>query len=185
MKNTLIISLLFGVSLLSCQKDPQEKLCEGIICDNDGECVNGACNCPPEWTGPSCAQEVAPIKMRVTKISLTDFPLTDAGGAGWDLFDGADVFLAIYKNGALLHETAVAEDLTTQQEWTVNFEFSDPTATYNISVLDYDDGITADDFMGGINFTPYKPGQKFPTSYTLMCSGCAVAFDFTGIIYFH
>ena len=185
MKNTLIISLLFGVSLLSCQKDPQEELCKGIICDNDGECVNGACDCPPEWTGPSCAHEVAPIKMRVTKINLTDFPLTDAGGAGWDLFDGADVFLAIYKNGALLHETAVAEDLTTQQEWTVNFEFSDPTATYNISVLDYDDGLTADDFMGGINFTPYKPGQKFPTSYILKCSGCAVEFDFTGIIYFH
>ena len=124
--------------------------------------------------------------MKVNKIKLTSFPPTDTGGAGWDLFDGADVYIAISKAGVKLWQSGSIEDLTTQHEWTANFEFTDPTATYDISVYDYDDGITADDFMGGILFTPYRPGQHFPTSYSLGgCSGCVVFFDFNGITYFH
>jgi len=123
--------------------------------------------------------------MRVTKIILTDFPLTDTGGAGWDLFDGPDVYLSISRNGVNLFNTGYVEDLTTQFEWTVNFEFSDPTGTYQIGVMDYDDGITADDPMGAINFTPYKPGANFPSSYPLTCTACVVAFQFDGLAYFH
>ena len=183
MRKILFLAAL--LALASCQKDPQEKLCEGIICNNGGICVNGECECPPQWTGPSCFQEVAPIKMRVTYIALTSFPLTDGTGAGWDFFDGPDVYISIWKDGVQLYKTVSYEDLTTGGFWETNYEFSDPTATYTIRVYDYDDGITADDFMGGINFTPYRTGQKFPSSYPVSCSGCTVAFEFTGISYFH
>jgi hypothetical protein len=186
MRKALILSFLAALMLATaCKKDPQEKLCDGVICNNGGECVNGACDCPPEWTGPSCAQEVAPIKMRVTKIKLTDYPLTDSGGAGWDLLDGPDVYLAILKNGVSLFETGYVEDLTTQYEWTVNYEFSDPTATYAIRAYDYDDGLSSDDFLGGISFTPYISGAGFPASYVVSCTGCVVEFQFTGVSYFH
>ncbi len=181
MKNTLIISLLFGVSLLSCQKDP----CAGITCENDAECVNGICDCPPQYTGPSCGQEVPPNKMIVAAITLLDYPPTDSGGAGWDLFDGPDVFITISKGGVELYQSTFVEDLTAEDYgWTVNFEFTDPEATYNISVWDYDDGLTADDFMGGANFTPYKSGKDFP-EFFFVCEGCPVSFQFAFLSYFH
>lgn len=185
MKNTLLILTLVLFSLLSCQKDPQEKLCEDIICLHGGDCVNGECDCPPQYTGPSCAQEVDPIKMKVANFTLTDFPPTAAGGAGWDTFDGADVFLQILKAGVVLHETGYVENLTGDFEFSVNFEFSDPTATYQISVYDYDFGLTSDDFMGGISFTPYKPNAGFPSSYSPTCASCVVAIQLEGIQYFH
>lgn len=176
------------LALASCQKDPaeiQEDLCKGVICQNGGYCVNGECECPPQYTGPSCAQEVPPVKMRVAYIGITSFPPTDPNGAGWDVFDWPDVYLQISKGGVILWESGFYEDLAGPALWEANFEFSDPTATYLISVYDYDDGITADDPMGGITFTPYRPGQKFPTSYPVQCSGCTVAFELTGISYFH
>lgn len=185
MKKALILltlSLLLGIS---CKKDPQEKLCDGIICNNGGTCVNGACECPPQFEGPSCSQEVIPIKMKVATISLTNFPPTAAGGAGWDTFDGADVFLQILKGGTVVFESGYVENLTGDFEFLADFEFSDPTATYLLAVYDYDFGITSDDFIGGISFTPYRPGEKFPTSYPITCSGCAVAFNFSGVLYFH
>lgn len=186
MKKTLFILALIGAALShSCQKDPQEKLCDGIICNNGGTCVNGECECPPKYTGPSCSQEVPPVKMRVGTIALTSFPPTDQQGAGWDLFDGPDVFLSISKSGVVLYETNWIEDLTGAWSWIVNFEFTDPLDTYTISVFDYDDGFTADDFMGGIDFTPYLTGKKFPTAYNVGCPTCTVSFQFSSISYFH
>ena len=123
--------------------------------------------------------------MKVGKIELTNFPPTAAGGAGWDTFDGADVYLVILKGGVEVYETNEVENLTGDHQFTVNFEFSDPTATYQIAVYDYDYGITTDDFIGGLSFTPYKPGAGFPSSYPLSCTGCVVAFQFTGVQYFH
>ena len=191
MRKALILSLLAAMTLATaCKKEPIEPPpppdpCENITCFYGGVCIYGLCECPAQYTGPSCSQEVHPIKMKVTKIKLTDFPPTDAGGGGWDLFDGPDVFLAILKNGVNLYQSGYVEDLTTDYEWTVNFEFTAPVDTYQIKVLDYDDGLSTDDLLGQINFTPYKPGQKFPTSYSISCSGCAVAFQFTGVQYFH
>lgn len=189
MKKLLFLVVLTALLGHACEKDPidiQEDLCKGVICNNGGYCVNGDCQCPPQWTGPSCAQEVAPNKMRVGVITLTSFPLTDGAGGGWDLFDGPDVYLQIKQGSQVIFTTGYVEDLLSQYSWfTTGLEFSNPTATYTISVFDYDDGLSADDPMGGISFTPYQPGKKFPVSYPLQCATCTVAFDFAAIEYFH
>ena len=188
MKKLFFLALLTALLSPACEKDPidiQEDLCKGVICNNGGYCVNGDCQCPPQWTGPSCAQEVAPIKMRVQTIRVKTFPPTDQNGGGWDLFDGPDVYIAIWKDGTYLYTSSIWEDAQPGANWAANFEFTDPTATYSISVWDYDDGITADDPMGGINFTPYISGQSFPVVKTIECAGCNVSFDFLGISYFH
>jgi hypothetical protein len=65
----------------------------------------------------------------------------------------------------------------------VNYEFTEPQQTYSIEVYDYDDGLSADDYMGGINFTPYSSGQQFPSTITLDCGTCKVAFKMNGVTY--
>lgn len=186
MRKTLILSFLAAMMLAtSCKKDPQEKLCDGIICLNGGVCVNGGCECPDRYTGPACATEVDPIKMKVGQIELTGFPATTSSGAGWDTFDGADVYLEILKGGVSHYKTNTVTNLTGAHTWSVNFEFTDPTATYVIRAVDDDNGITTDDYLGGITFTPYISGADFPTSYPVECVGCTVSFEFRGIQYFH
>lgn len=179
-------SLFLCILVISCDKDTtQADLCEGVSCINGGNCVNGACLCPDQWTGPDCSQEEIPNKIRVGRIKITSFPPTDAGGAGWDLFDGADVYILIAKENTILYTSDFIEDLTQDHEWTTNFEFNDPEDTYSINVYDYDDGLTDDDFMGGINFTPYREGQRFPTTFLLNCGSCVVSFEFKDVVYFH
>ncbi|MCB9295542.1 MAG: hypothetical protein H6559_20815 [Lewinellaceae bacterium] len=178
--------LLLAVFFSNCKKETtQADLCQGVICLNGGNCVNGDCNCPLQWTGSDCSQEKVPIKMKVGNIKITTFPPTTTSGAGWDIFDGPDVYIVISRNNTSEYESGFVEDLTGNYTWSSNFEFSDPTATYSISVYDYDDGLSTDDFMGGINFTPYRPGEKFPTSFTLDCGNCVVSFQFTDVTYFH
>ncbi len=182
MKNYKIGMILLCLFMMSCHKDDP---CKDISCVNGGNCVNGDCLCPDQWTGPDCSQEKVPTKMRVGSIKITSFPPTEQNGSGWDLLDGADVYLVISKDNVALFSTGYVENLTTSYEWTVNFEFSDPTATYSISAYDYDYGLTGDDFMGGINFTPYQKGEKFPSSFTLACGNCVVSFDLKDVTYFH
>jgi hypothetical protein len=190
MKKTLFVIALALISALpSCRKDAddiQKDLCLGIICQNGGQCVNGQCECPPQYTGPSCAQEKPPVKMRVTNIQLNSFPPTDPNGGGWDVFDGPDVYITISQGSTILYSSGYYENATGALLWAAaNVEFTNPTATYTITAWDYDFGITGDDLMGSINFTPYQPGQKFPTQANLSCTGCPVAFTFSGIVYTH
>jgi len=182
-----LMTLLILLAFIGCKKDKtttQKDLCEGIICKNGGSCVNGDCDCKPGFTGPDCSNEVAPIKMNVASIRLLDFPATDTNGGGWDISSGADVFFRIEKDGAVVYTSSYATNLTGPNNWTINFEFSDPTATYVLRVYDYDD-FDADDFIGGISFTPYRPGQLFPQTYGLDCNNCVVSFTLSGITYFH
>mgnify|MGYP000908500214 FL=1 len=184
MKNVFLLISLF-LMLFACSKTTQEDLCEGVICKNGGTCINGDCSCPPGYTGTDCGQEKVPVKMRVTNITLNTFPHTDQNGAGWDVFDGPDVYIQIKKGSTLIYKSGFIEDLATSYTYNANAEFSDPQATYTIEVYDYDDGLTADDYMGGINFTPYQSGFNFPDLYNIQCGNCVVSFTFTGVIYTH
>lgn len=175
--------LLLALLAFSCKKETtQADLCEGVVCNNGGTCVNGDCSCPPGYTGPACEQEKTPVKIRVSSITLSSFPATD-NGAGWDLTSGPDVYIEITQGTTLVYQSGYVQNLATVQTYNDIVEFSNPQATYSIKVYDYDDGLTADDYMGGINFTPYKPGQNFPTTIFLSCSGCVVSFSLNGAVY--
>lgn len=173
--------------VFSCKKDEttQEDLCQGVICLNGGNCVNGNCVCPPGYTGADCSQEKVPVKMRAGSISLISFPLVDGNGAGWDLFDGPDVYVEIKQGSTIIYTSGFVEDLTTGNTYTDIVEFTNPQATYTISVWDYDDGLTAPDLIGSINFTPYQAGLNFPTSRPIQCSGCDVSLMLNNIVYTH
>ncbi len=46
----IVTFIVFSVTYLSCIKDT----CTGIVCNNDGVCVNGNCACPTGFEGVHC-----------------------------------------------------------------------------------------------------------------------------------
>jgi hypothetical protein len=152
--------------------------CYNVVCLNGGTCVNGQCNCPEGYTGADCSQQVTPSKIRVTKIEITKFPATD-NGAGWDLTSGPDIYPSIYKGSTELYSPTsfnqnADPSLTYSFDVSPVLDLNDPQDQYQIELYDYDD-FDADDFMGGIIFTPYSNNNGFPEIIDLDAGG-AVAF---------
>ncbi len=172
---------LFSAVLLiafspSCSKD---KDCEGT-CLNGGVCEDGNCNCPDGYEGPNCAEQETPLKMFIHSVRVTRFPALD-GGTNWDLLDGPDIFFQLFAGSTLIYEQPnFIEDADPSVDLiltvTTPIEITNTTGEHGIQLLDYDDGITDDDFMGGILFTPYFSNTNgFPTTLNLDAGG-AVAF---------
>jgi hypothetical protein len=74
-------------------------------------------------------------------------------------------------SGIIYDQPTFFEDADASQDYdltvTPPIEILNPTGEYGIQLLDYDDGITSDDFMGGIIFVPYNSTNGFPASLTL------------------
>ncbi|MCB0704282.1 MAG: calcium-binding EGF-like domain-containing protein [Saprospiraceae bacterium] len=168
--------LLF-ISYSSCKK---ADICESVSCLNGGSCVNGFCDCPTGYTGPDCSNYLTPSSIKVTNIKVTRFPATESNGAGWDLTSGPDILVTIHHDNNLVYEHSTFyqnadASLSYDFEPDVNFSFSNPTDKYTISVYDYDD-FDLNDFMGGIEFSPYVPNTAFSTKFNLDAGG-SVAFE--------
>ena len=52
---------------------------------------------------------------------------------------------------------------------------SSPTSQYTINLYDHDD-VDADDWMGGVYFTPYNSANGFPSTLILAPSGGSTSF---------
>jgi hypothetical protein len=163
----------FTISFNSCKEDDPDP-CEGIICLNGGSCANGECNCPPGYVGSDCSQQDTPATIRINKIDITRFPATD-NGAGWDLTSGPDIYIQVIKDmGALTNFSAYYENADPSNvysfEFTPSVDLNEPNDQYIIELYDYDN-LDADDFMGGISFTPYFNNNGFPKTINLDAGG--------------
>lgn len=164
----------------SCKKEdptPPDP-CANITCLNGGYCVNGSCSCLQGYSGPDCGTQVTPTKIRISKIEVTRFPATD-GGAGWDLTSGPDIFPKITKGTTVIWDSPnytqnANPSLTYEFTPSPSVDLTSPTDQYTITLYDYDD-TDADDWMGGIYFTPYSSTNGFPSVLTVDAGG-AVAF---------
>lgn len=176
MKN-LIMLLLITFSFLTCKKD-QSDLCEGVICRNGGTCVNGGCNCPENYTGPDCTQQKTPISILMKTITVTQVPQTD-GGAGWDLTSGPDIFVVITdSNGNEMVNTRNAfKQNSFSGTFQINWRIENPLGSYHFRVYDYDDNLSADDYIGGVEGLIYNSTNGFPSSKSLTCGNCVVSFS--------
>jgi len=165
------------MTINSCKKDP----CDSTVCHNGGYCANGQCVCPQGYTGADCSQQVTPTQMRITKIEVTRFPATD-GGAGWDLTSGPDIYPTLSLGSSTIWSSPTYyqnANPSNVYEFIPNpaIVLNSPISQYTIRLYDYDD-LDADDFMGGINFTPYNSTGGFPSVRTIDAGG-SVAFKLT------
>lgn len=160
----------FMTVISGCKKDP----CETTVCQNDGYCANGDCVCPEGFTGADCSQQETPDKIRITKIEITRFQATD-NGAGWDLSSGPDIYPELSKGSTNLYSASTFyqnADPSSNYSFDLNpaIDIVSPNDQYTIRLYDFDD-FDADDFMGGINFTPYSSNNGFPNTINLDAGG--------------
>lgn len=166
----------------SCETALTPDLCAGVSCVNGGYCANGACVCPQGFTGANCSQQVTPNSMRITSIKVTRFPATD-NGAGWDLTSGPDIYPNLSLGATVVWDSPnYNENANPSLVYTFTpspaIVLSNPTSQYTLRLYDYDD-LDADDFMGGVNFTPYSSTNGFPSEINLDPPGGPVAFQIT------
>lgn len=177
-----LLLIVGATTLFSCKDDdqPAPDPCAGIACANGGTCVNGTCDCPERYTGPSCADQRTPKHVLVTGFTVTDFPATDASGAGWDLTSGADLTFTLEDVGG---NVLFSTDLRffdalpgTHYEFLTAIEL-EPNTEVGFALWDFDE-TSEDDFIGGIYFLPYGAENGFPDVVSFGdCQGCNVAFD--------
>ena len=124
--------------------------------------------------------------MIIHSIKVKSWPLVDAAGAGWDIFDEPDITLVIKDGAQVLYQTNLFyEDAKTGQNilFIPELNIFFPDRPLSFEVWDYDDGLTIPDYMGGIEGKIYREGQKFPISFTMQCGGCLVSFEI-GVSYY-
>lgn len=176
------IAMMIIVALMGCakEKDP----CEGVTCENGGICADGSCNCIGLWMGPNCSQQITPLLLSTFGVQITKLPSTDAGGAGWDLTSGPDVYVVVKQNGNVLLSTSDnwAQNATPGITWNEGFSTNFPLNPITVELWDYDD-FDSDDYMGAIQGTIYSSSNKFPEFVTMDCSGCNIAVKLGPISY--
>jgi len=102
----------------------------------------------------------APTKLKMTKLTLTDYPQTNSSGGGWDNNSGPDIYYKImdenqtttYFTGGT-HSDVAYNDLPLIYTTGLPVTFIDLDEKYTIVFYDYDN-VGSDDFIGGYYFTP-------------------------------
>ena len=173
MKNLLLILALAILGTAGC-KDKQEQLCEGIICENGGECINGDCDCLEGYEGPSCESQTTPNRITVTSITIAEFPLFD-NGSSWDVSSAADLKVVVYRGRTVIHsQLSVFKNTTGEENYryvpATPIDITSPTDRHAISLFD-EDSFDADDFMGGVEFSPYFNTNDFPSTLRVAAGG--------------
>lgn len=177
MRYVTFLMLLFGSMIFSCSSDDDGNdmipdPCEGIICQNDGECINGICDCGEMWEGPDCSNQVLPRAIEIIEFRVYKFPATD-NGTGWDLTSRADIYWCMYddQNNIEFCENNIYNnaDANSQYNWTYSslpIRVTDLSHRYRIWLWDSDD-FDDDDAIVGVEFDLYNSENRFPESLIL------------------
>ncbi len=178
----VMASFMFLASLPSCSKDP----CEDSMCMNGGVCIDGTCDCPTGFTGPSCNERAVPDKIRMSSVVIDRFPgMKD--GQEWDGTDGPDIFFRLYDGTQPLAQPMLLWENALQQPY--NFfinviEMRNISGVHTMQLLDYDGIDITADFMGAVDFVPFDPAKDFPETIVLD-NGGPVAFTITVDYLYH
>lgn len=62
----IVLALMSGLG--ACDNDP----CAAVVCENDGVCIGGACDCPEGFTGVNCEISLDPCVLKACADNQTD-----------------------------------------------------------------------------------------------------------------
>jgi len=120
----------------------------------------------------------APTKCFIKSVTLNAMPFTDGAGAGWDPFDGPDVFIQIKNDaGTILFDATSArkENIGSTNlpiKWNIAtpLEISPLNVRSNIYLYDYD-SFDPNDLIGGVGFFPSSFTPGYPNTATVTFQG--------------
>ncbi len=145
--------------------------CLTLNCLNGGDCVSGACACPPGFGGVDCSVVLDPTKMRITKITIDDFPATRPDGTNWDYVGGPDIMASVSSDSCSLNEytTGYLNDCLKGNTYPINMNIliEDLNVYQSICIWDWDS--PDPDYMGGLTILP-SFYDNWPTTILLQNS---------------
>jgi len=97
------------------------------------------------------------------------------------LTSGPDIFPILSLGASTIWESPTSnQNADPAQDYTFTpnptFNLTSPSSQYTLTLYDFDD-FDANDWMGGVNFTPYNSSNGFPTTIILAPGGAAVTFS--------
>lgn len=126
----------------------------------------------------SCEKEdPTPVSATVNSITVTQFPMVDALGDGWDLTTNPDIYTtmgtgttitsSLYSSPTFFADAASPSTYAFSGGFPIQLAMS---STYNVGVWDLDD-LDADDVIGGLSFTPLTAYTANPSNNIQLTSG--------------
>lgn len=137
--------LLLLISLFSCKKEAQE--------------------CPKNYTGSNCDQEVKPGRVRITRIQLTNYPAKN-NGAQWDVNSiWADPYFQISDLNGVVFESGYLDEKqpASISQWDVDLVLVPDSP---VVIVFYDEDGSSDTHIDSSVLYYYIEGRGFPDRYT-------------------
>lgn len=170
MRSTQLFSSLTFIAFLLVTACSPGDSCENTICMNGGTCVDGVCDCPEQFTGPNCQDQVTPYKIMLRSVTVTRFPAYN-DDAQWDAADGPDIYFRLYdEQGPLTQPLMLIENAAPNSMHVFNMNSIDlfnVEDLYTIKLLDYEGVGEGSQEMGSIQFPLYEDENGFPKMITI------------------
>jgi PKD repeat protein len=101
---------------------------------------------------------ITPGKVRLQQIVIEEFPFTTSTGAGWDLWNGPDLFIRFFdpSSNLIMQSTTavnlVESDLPIGLNLNNPYEFDYWNSSYSLTLYDEDD-ISTNEYIGSVSFS--------------------------------
>ena len=123
-----------------------------------------------------------PTSLKIVKVTVTNMPFIDGNGAGWDSFNGPDVFYQLTNNAGTVfssgnkYNDVVSASLPLSWTYSTPYLITDLNIQYNIQLYDYDTP-DPDDYIGGAGFlfSNLNSVVTYPTTVTSNYNGVYVS----------
>jgi len=167
-------------------------LLTSVICLFFAACTKEDKTCSAGFTGSDCTQELTPKQIKVTKIQIQKFSITNPAGVHWDPAETGiermpDILIAIVRGGVEKTSASFAPNCELAGvPYTINFanpqvagsgEFTlDLESLYTLRFYDFDYNL-GQELMKEATFRFYTAGQKFPSKLRVESSDGQFACD--------
>lgn len=182
-----ITIIIIAAALFSCEKDDKDTQptatidpCTNVVCQNDGWCVNGGCNCIIGYTGDRCQKQKIPTSITIDTIAFggyNDRTLTDP-------FDQKPELYVIVSRGSTILFTSRDNNFNDCEPDVLYYYHNvgmqvGAVETYTITLFDKDFS-SSDDLITQFNTSFYEIDNGFPgVLYFDAGNGVIFAFSLT------